>query len=62
MKIKNTISFAIRFTPPPDQQTSQISNSGDKLPRATTPSELPSKLQQMDGPSGPIRKSKKAKW
>jgi hypothetical protein len=62
MKIKNRISFDFRFTPPLDQQTSQVSNSGDKYPRPATPSKLPSKLQQMDGPSGPIRKSSKAKW
>ena len=54
--------FAFRFTPPLDQQTSQVSNSGDKHPIPPPQSALPAKLQQMDGPSGPIKKSTKAKW
>ncbi|CAF4795042.1 unnamed protein product [Rotaria sp. Silwood1] len=55
----NKAEDLLRFTPPPDQQPSLTSNSTNKYP---TSNELPAKLQQMDGPSGPIRKSTKAKW
>ncbi|UJR31984.1 hypothetical protein I4U23_019457 [Adineta vaga] len=56
----NTTDDLLRFSPPIDQQqTSRVSSSGEKFP---TTSALPAKLQQMDGPSGPIRKSTKAKW
>lgn len=54
----NVIVFDFRFTPPPEQQAQGMGNS-NRLP---TTNELPAKLQQMDGPSGPIRKSTKTKW
>jgi hypothetical protein len=48
-----------RFTPPPsEQQTPRRPNSTVKM----TTNELPGKLQQMNGPSGPVRKSSKVKW
>ena len=53
----NTTEDLLRFTPPPiDQQ------SATNFPGPSTPNALPAKLQQMSGPSGPIRKSTKAKW
>ncbi|CAF1256193.1 unnamed protein product [Rotaria sordida] len=55
----NKTEDLLRFTPPPDAPSSLTSNSTNKHP---SPNELPAKLQQMDGPSGPVRKSTKAKW
>jgi hypothetical protein len=52
----NTTADLLRFTPPLEQQTTS------NHVRPTTPNEIPAKLQQMAGPSGPVRKSTKAKW
>lgn len=48
-----------RFTPPPDHPPSAGSYTTNPNPST---SELPAKLQQMAGPSGPIKRSNKAKW
>jgi hypothetical protein len=61
-KINIKLLLSIRFTPPPDPQTLHVSNSENKFPVPSTPNEIPAKLQQMNGPSGPVRKSAKAKW
>ncbi|CAF1149237.1 unnamed protein product [Adineta ricciae] len=50
----------LRFTPPPQQQTRRPSTYDEPKPMNTN--EIPAKLQQMNGPSGPVRKSTKAKW
>lgn len=49
----------LRFTPPPDHLPSTGSFTTNPNPST---SELPAKLQQMAGPSGPIKKSGKSKW
>ncbi|CAF2023545.1 unnamed protein product [Rotaria magnacalcarata] len=55
----NAAEDLLRFTPPPDQHPSAMTNSTNKFPVSN---EIPAKLQQMDGPGGPVRKSTKAKW
>jgi hypothetical protein len=52
----HTTEDLLRFTPPLEQQPTSA------YPRPTTPQAIPAKLQQMSGPSGPVRKSTKAKW
>jgi len=47
MTLDEKVNDLLRFTPPP---------------KPTNSTEIPAKLQQMNGPSGPIRKSTKAKW
>ncbi|CAF3294200.1 unnamed protein product [Rotaria sp. Silwood2] len=51
----------LRFTPPPSNKKSLFTSNSTT--QNITSNELPAKLQQqMNGPTGPIRKSTKVKW
>lgn len=51
-----------RFTPPPLASGPETRRTSHDVPRTSSTTEIPSKLQQMNEPNGPVRKSTKAKW
>ncbi|CAF0809266.1 unnamed protein product [Adineta steineri] len=58
----NKTADLLRFTPPPSKPPSQVTRASPEPPRIINASEIPAKLQAMNGPSGPVKKSNKAKW